>query len=531
MRVAGLLPGLIAIGVILGIIGSAFIALVWTAPALNWQEIWNDTYLWRVVRFTVWQASLSTIFSVGLALPVTRALARRQRFPGRHFLIRLFGLPVVIPTLVAVFGIVAIYGQSGWLNDALALAGFERGQFLYGLNGILIAHVFFNMPLAVRLLLPLWQSVPGETWRVASQLGMRSFELFKLIEWPLLKQALPGVAGLVFMLCFTSFAVVLTLGGGPKATTIEVAIYQSLRFDFDLARAVALSLLQLGVCIGLVTFIQSFAGKMPVSVSLNLNHHRPDLHELPGRIIDWFSIVLATVMVASPLIALVTAGITGPVISVVSDPVIWRGAIRSLVVALSAGLFSLILGWLLLVTVRDLRLRRGLPRWADTLELGGSMILVVPPLVLGTGLFVMLSQYTDIFALGLVLVIIVNTLMGLPYVIRVLGAPMQRVAQDNDRLCAALGIRGYQRLRLVEWPLLRRPIGLALALSTALALGDLGAIALFGSPDTATLPLLLYQRLAGYQMGEAAVTALLLLIISALIFVLIERGIGGRDKT
>ena len=49
------------------------------------------------------------------------------------------------------------------------------------------------------------------------------------------------------MLCITSFTIVLTLGGGPRATTLEVAIYQALRFDFDPARAVTLTLLQIAL--------------------------------------------------------------------------------------------------------------------------------------------------------------------------------------------------------------------------------------------------------------------------------------------
>src|SRR3546814_13702057 len=77
------------------------------------------------------------------------------------------------------------------------------------------------MPFVARILLQAIESVPPETWRVASQFGLESRDLFRLIEWPALRSVLPGVAGLVFMLCFTSFAVVLTLGGGPKATTLE----------------------------------------------------------------------------------------------------------------------------------------------------------------------------------------------------------------------------------------------------------------------------------------------------------------------
>jgi thiamine transport system permease protein len=98
---------------------------------------------------------------------------------------------------------------------------------------------------------------------------------------------------------------------------------------------------------------------------------------------------------------------------------------------------------------------------------------------------------------------------------------------QHDRLCASLGIAGWNRLRLVEWPAARRAVGLALALAAALATGDLGAIALFGTQDTATLPLLLYERLSSYQIGAAAVTALVLVGLCLLIFVAIERAVGG----
>src|ERR1700752_4399795 len=93
----------------------------------------------------------------------------------RHVpLFRLFGLPMVMPVIVAIFAIVAVYGESGWLHRLAAWLGLPLGSFLYGLCGILIAHVFFNMPFAARALLAALESVPGESWRLASQLGMKS---------------------------------------------------------------------------------------------------------------------------------------------------------------------------------------------------------------------------------------------------------------------------------------------------------------------------------------------------------------------
>ena len=208
-----------------------------------------DPYFLQVVQFTVWQATLSTLISVILAIPVARAYARRPVFIGRGILITLMGLPVVMPVIVAVFGIVAVYGRSGLLNTVLQPAGLTIPLEIYGLTGILLAHTFFNLPLAVRLILPAWDQVTAENWRTASTLGMSSGQLFRFIEWPVISAFLPGVVVIVFLLCFTSFAVVLTLGGGPSATTIEVAIYQALRFEFDPGQAAILALTQLFLCV------------------------------------------------------------------------------------------------------------------------------------------------------------------------------------------------------------------------------------------------------------------------------------------
>lgn len=518
------LPALLTLGILLLLVGAPLLALLYTAPTLEPSRLWQDPYLRRVLGFTLWQASLSTLLSVGLAVPVARALARRQAFMGRAWVLRLFGLPLVIPSIVAVFGVVAVYGQNGLLNHALGWLGLPTGQFLYGLPGILIAHVFFNLPLAVRLLLPLWWSVPGETWRLASQLGLTGGTLWRLIEWPLLRQGLPGVAGLVFMLCFTSFAVVLALGGGPAATTVEVAIYQALRFEFDPARAVLLALLQLACCGGLMLVVHALGGEMPIGATPGRHYPRPDLHSSLGQVLDGLCIALAVISVALPVFAVLLAGVQGPWRTVLSDPHLWQAAQRSLWVALAAASLSLIAGWALLTGFRGPQ--QG--RWRQGLELSGSLVLVVPPLVLGTGFFVLLRPLTNVFALGLGLVIITNALMGLPYVIRILGPALARVSEQHGRLCDSLGIHGWQRLWRVEWPLARRQAGLSMGLCAALSTGDLGVIALFGTQDTTTLPLLLYQRLGSYQMDAAAVTALLLLTLSLGLFLGLERLLGGR---
>ena len=154
------------------------------------------------------------------------------------------GLSLVLPVIVAILGIVTVHGNTGWISQLLEIINLET-NYLYGLTGILIAHVFFNLPLASRIFLLSLNSIPSSSWRLAGHLGMNSGQIFRFLEWPLIKSQLPQLAGLIFLLCFTSFAIVLVFGGGLKYSTIEVAIYQSIRFDFDIPKAVLLSCIQI----------------------------------------------------------------------------------------------------------------------------------------------------------------------------------------------------------------------------------------------------------------------------------------------
>src|SRR5512138_477224 len=523
------LPAGVALALVTAVVGGALLALGLAAPQLDVAGNLADAYLWRVVWFTLLQATLSTLLSLALAIPVARALARRQ-FPGRGLLLRVFALSLVIPTIVAIFGIVAVHGRTGWLNDVFALLGLGRAHYLYGLAGILIGHVFFNMPFVARILLQAIEAVPPETWRVASQFGLTSRDIFRLIEWPALRAVLPGAAGLVFMLCFTSFAVVLTLGGGPRATTLEVAVYQALRFDFDVGRAVTLALVQLLLCGGIVLAVLKLAVPSTTELTEGRVYERPDTGGRLGLVIDSGLVAFAVFLVVLPLIAVAVAGINAQAAEVLQRATLWRAVGQSLVIALSSGLLALLLGGGILVSSRTLRQRLGRAGAAARLELSASLILVVPPFVLATGLFVLLRPVADVFALGMPLVVLVNALMALPFVVRFLGGPMMAEAQRHDRLCQSLGIAGWTRLRLVEWPGLRRPVALALAVAATLSLGDLGVIALFGSQDFATLPLLLYQAMGGFRMGEAAVIAALLSLLCLALFLVIEGGLGGLRR-
>ena len=523
-------PGAIALVVIALLTVLPLLALIKAAGNLDFAGIFESAYFRRVIRFSFYQALLSALLSTAFAIVVAQAFSRRAAFPGRSQLLQLYSLSLVIPTIVAIFGIVAVYGRTGWFNAMLQPLGLKLFS-IYGLAGILLAHVFFNMPLATRIFAQSLDNIPSEQWRLATQLRMSSWAQFRWLEWPAMRSALVGVFMLVFTLCFTSFAIVMTLGGGPRATTIEVAIYQALRFDFDLESAVTLAIVQLVFCTSLLLLSAVF--KQPPAMGFGL--------QLPGKLLRpatgsrWVSnliILVATLFVVLPLLGLLISAINPATIKVLMHEKTIRAVTNTTVLALAAAILSVLMGLGLLITTRHLRIRLRYRLAGQWLQHAGNVILVMPPIVLGTGLFVLLRHVADVFSLALLLAMLINSLMALPFVLRILDGPLMQAAQQHDRLLQSLNLSGWNRWRFIDWPLIRKPLGFAMAVAATFAAGDLSAIALFGSDRALTLPLLLYQRMGSYRLQEAAVTAAILLLLCLLLFLVLQAIFaGGQQNT
>lgn len=515
------LPGVLIAGFILAFMLAAISALLFYSPTLSLSVLWFDPYYRHVTAFSFYQALLSTLLSVGLAIPVAHALSRR-RFLGKALLLKLFATTLVLPVLVGVFGLLSIYGNSGLIAQLLHSLGYKLPFSLYGLNGILLAHLFFNLPFATRLLLQSLQSIPAQQHTLAAHLGVFHWHKFRLIEWPCIRQQLPHVAGLVFMLCFTSFATVMALGGGPKSTTIELAIYQAIKFDFDLQSGALLALWQMLLCACIALFIQRFSRPVALMSGAGLRTFYQPCESRLAKCWDLFWIGSVILLVLPPLLMVIISGLNTQLIAMLSANAFWRALGNSLIIGVCAAIIALLAGFYILISSRFWRLR-GLAFRADKLELIASIILVTPGLVISTGLFLLLRNNADMFSLAWLIVIAVNALMALPYVIKTLAQPMLHIAQQYDKLSASLGLFGWSRFTLIEWRAIKQPIVHAFSIGFVLSVGDLSAIALFGSQDFTTLPLYLLQLLGSYQMQSAAVIALFLLLLSVGAFAFIEK--------
>lgn len=469
---------------------------------------------WAAVRFTLVQAALSAVVSVMLAIPVARALARRE-FAGRRALVTLMGAPFLLPVIVAVLGLLAVFGRAGWVNAALAGIGLGRVD-VYGLQGVVLAHVFLNLPLAVRLLLQGWQAIPSERVRLATALGFTGADMRRHFERPLLRAVLPGAALLIFLICTTSFAVALILGGGPSSTTVELAIYQAFRFEFDLGRAALLGLVQVAIC--LAAGALAFGAIRGQEVGTGLD--RPPL-AWPGdtevaRMGDGAVILGAALFLLVPLGAVLLKGV--PALAGM-PPVVWQSAVRSVVLALASTALALALAVPIALLVARLT-RPGL------VEALAFLTIAVSPLVIGTGLFLLIRPVADPLVLALPVTGLVNALVALPFLLRALVPAAMAAEAAQGRLAEALGMRGWARLRHAILPRMLRPLGFGAGLAAAFSMGDLGVITLFSTPGQGTLPLEMYRLMGTYRTDDAQGAAVLLMGLTLGLFWLFDR--GGR---
>ena len=302
----------------------------------------------------------------------------------------------------------------------------------------------------------------------------RHRRVLALVEWPQLRAALPGVALLIFLLCAASFAIVLTLGGGPRATTLEVAIYQSLRADFDPQRAAALAMVQLALCAALALLAQRFGGLMPGLPALGRRPPRFDGQARIGRSADIAVIAMGLLLLLPPLTSLVASGLA----NITASPALLRASTTSLAIGIAAASVAFAFAWALASAAarsstwqqnRAACRARGLDRSAG--GAGHRLVHRATRCGSSTGLAAVAGHRHECAD---------GPALRLP---ELCSRHWPAAARRHDRLCAQPRARGLEPLppgrssipaaARSGWPSSWRFI---------LSLGDLTAIALFGTP-------------------------------------------------
>jgi len=520
-----LIPGLFISFLLLTLAFALFITLYGATDA---NEPLFSTLSQRVIgllKFTLLQASLSTIISIAIGVILAWSLAHQSRFFGRSLLVALFSASLVLPTIIVVFGLITILGRNGWLNHfSLYLFHHTFEGFLYGLSGILIAHVYLNASYAARALLHSFESIPKEKYKLAKSLGFSPFKRFLHVELPAIKTTIYSVGSIIFLLCFTSFAIVLILGGNPSYNTLEVAIYEAVKLDFNISLALELACVQLSIS----TVLVLFSANLKTSVSNLKTESTPIVwsESLGVKSIQILTIFLFGLFFILPLLAIIKDGIGADFTKIIKSAIFIKSFLTSITIASISATITTIFALLLSNAKRNFALNTRLSKdkTGKLLEFlvsfSGTLYLAIPSLVLGLGFFLLSQRFLAPASFWATFALLsANILMSLPFALSVIYPAMLKTATRYDKLCFSLGISGLKRWIYCEMPFLKDSVRYILALSFCLSLGDLGVISLFGSQDFSTLPWYLYGLMGSYQNHDAAGVALILLVLVLGIFI------------
>jgi thiamine transport system permease protein len=505
LRLAGGAALALAIAVLIGTLFWSILDAAATQPPGS-----ADVDLGYLIYITTLQAALSTILSLIVGIALAWAL-NRLRFAGRELVIGLFASAIVTPGLVVAFGLLSVWGRAGWLGFA--------GVPVFGLGGVVAAHLILDGAFAARILLARLDAVPEGRLKTGQSLALAPWTRFAVIDWPALRGTLPGLAAIIFLLAFTSFPIVLLLGGGPAVQTLEIAIYSAVRLDFDLALAVKLALVQIAVCAVIILASSALA---PISSSLDRPAEPRWRDAGTARVLQWAVLVLALLGFASPLLATLLDGLAG-LGDVLGQRDFWAAVATSLWIAVASSLLALVLALALAAARAATHSRVG----RTLLGAPAYAYLAVPAVTLALGAFLLVRKVGLLpEAAAPLVVVIANALLALPFAMATLSPPLEAIARSRGRLIRSLGLGGTRQFLLVEWPLIARDVGLVLALSFCFSLGDLGVIALFGTQDFTTLPLLMVRALGAYRTHDAATIAALMLVLTIAAFVALPKLVG-----
>jgi thiamine transport system permease protein len=476
--------------------------------------------------FTLWQAAVSTALTVLVALPAAYVFAR-YAFRGKSLIRALTTIPFVLPTVVVASAFSALIGPRGWLNEWLKSwlhLDYAPLDIQNTIWIILLAHVFYNFTVVLRIVGGFWANLDPQIEAAARVLGASRLRTFREVTLPLLRPAILAASLLVFVFDFTSFGVILILGG-PQFNTLEVAIYRKTQITFDLPLATALALVQLACTFALMTIYTRLQAR--ATLPLDLRPQRVT-QKLPSTRREKILIALVVgsmlILLMSPLLALATKSIlsdsgltldyyanlaTNPRGSVLFVPPL-KAIGNSLVFATATMIIALLVGLLSAYAVGDRnRTRHRLLEPVLMLPLGASAV------TLGFGFLIGLPGLRS----SPLLLPLAHSLVAFPFVVRTITPALRSIRAHLREAASVMGAGPFQVWREVDLPIVGRALLVGGAFAFSVSMGEFGATAMVARAETPTLPYAIFRYLSqpgSLNYGQAmAMSTVLMLVVSA----------------
>ena len=513
--------------------------------ASNWSRVW------RSIQFTFGQAMLSLLFTLVIGLPGAY-LFSRYKFFGKRVLKAASTVPFIMPTVVVAASFNALLGPKGLINYGLmTFFNLEEAplRILNTLGAIVLAHVFYNTSVVLRMVGSAWEQLDPQLEHAARSLGASPWQTWWKVTFPMLKSPILAATLLVFLFDFTSFGVVLLLGG-PAFATMEVEIYIQAMHMLNLPLAGLLSAIQLIFTLILTVLYSRLVRKSTYeSQPRVLEEEQRKAKTVKEKAFVTFMVLVLFTLLITPLAALsvrsftrleaergqrgeVDTGITmdyyaslfeNPRESIFYVPPI-EAVKNSMMYAATTILISLSIGILAAYALSkkiwvnkllDPLLMLPLGTSAVTLGLGFILVFSKPPI--------------DVRSFPL-LMPIAHSLVALPFVIRTLLPAIQTIPVSLKQAASVLGAAPLRVWQHVDFPIIARAAFVAGVFSFTISLGEFGATSFLARPEFPTIPVAIYRYLSqpgALNYGQALAMANILMVVCGVSIYIMERVQGN----
>jgi thiamine transport system permease protein len=371
-------------------------------------------------------------------------------------------------------------------------------------------------------------------------LGARPRDVWWQVTLPLLAPAIAAAALLVFIFCFTSFGVILILGG-PRFATLEVEIYRQTVNLFNLPLAAALALAQILFTFALMWVYTRLQAR--TALPLDLRPRRQTQRRITGRrdrLVVGGNIALMLALLISPLAALVERSLSvdggfslryyaelfvNRRASIFYVPPI-QAAVNSLGFAAATVVLALALGIIGASRLARPAQRAGERRLQALLDPLFMLPLGTSAVTLGFGFIIALDKPPLDLRTSLLLVPLAHTLVAFPFVVRTLLPVLRGIKPSLREAAAVLGAGPLHVWREVDLPIVGRALLVAAVFAFTISMGEFGATVFIARPETPTLPVAIYRFLGqpgALNYGQALAMSTLLMLICAAGMLAIER--------
>lgn len=484
----------------------------------------HQEYILYVLRTSLIQSFISSCLVLLFGFFIAKALFRRSSFFGRDLIFDFLNVSYAVGPIIVAVGLINIYGAEGWVASYIDKRFDLRvNDYLYGIEGVIFVHLVYNLPFAIRAFYNALKKIPNETLKLVGQLDISCFKRFFLVELPAIKDSIHFIFAYVFIFAFTSFILVLILGGGVlSSTTFEISVFEAIKLDFNVCLATFLSAIQFMVCLLFVLIIfntdNNFILEETRSSFLTFNYY----NNYSLKLYDFLMILLLIFLCVIPLISVIKQGVSYKIIDFLYSNKFLYVLKKTLFIACSSSFLSIFISFSLISGAFYAKYNLKNISIAKKILNLGNFKLVISGYILVNGILLLSSSSNYIFEYAEVFLILVTALSSLPIVINILYPSSLSIVDEEINLCKQLDINDIHFLKYMFYPKVKKHLGFAFSFGFIFALGDLNLIALISSNKLDTIPNLIFAALRSYNFDEATIVAFILLFVSFFVFWIVK---------